>query len=133
MGAEELEQMADQIDKIGNSKPRVAERAAEDLLKLAKTQWSAGKAPSGRSWKPRKADGAIALAAITSGATSRAEGTTAVVELDDLALPHMTGRGRAPRRQTIPYEDAALPAKYEDALIKVATETLEQVATEGVR
>ena len=121
-----LEQLAALERRLEGVEERAATRAAPALLAVAKGQWSAGQGPSGESWPPTK-DGRIALTRLTALATSHAEGSTIVIELDDICSYHQyaTQPGH-PARQLVPEDGEQPPTAWLAAVEDAITAEMEE-------
>lgn len=85
--------------------PHMVEAAAPDLAVALKAELdkniSAGRAPDGSTWKPKK-DGGRPLVNAASAVTTRADGTVVQAVLTGPEVFHHYGTKKDPQRQILP-------------------------------
>jgi hypothetical protein len=90
-GIRDLEQFERHLLALAGVPERAAKRAAPELLKVAEAEYAAGEAPDGTRWDPLKQGGGTPLRALTSGVTSKAEGTAVVITTPEPTKYHQGG------------------------------------------
>lgn len=106
---------------------KVAERVAPRLHATLESSLSAGKAPDGPAWAPRKKDGGRAYAGAVARLAVRQSGqyVRAVITGPEV-YGHLGARGM-PRRPMLPDAGGSIPPSVADALQQGAEDAFEEL------
>lgn len=125
-----LERMIANLRKLGRGfTAEVAKEAMPGVLAAVQATAAAGTSPTGQAWKPRKEDGAMALANASKHITARVIGTIIQLQLEyPYSIHHyQAGTETRPRRQVLPDEDDLGPGvnrAINDAIERVFRRTM---------
>lgn len=106
---------------------KVADRAAQRLQEATTATASAGKAPDGAAWAPKKCGGGPPMANAASHVRTRAIGPTVRQTLTGPDVFHQYGVRGEPRRQVIPDAGAGLPKEAGDVVGRAAGEVWDEI------
>lgn len=90
-GVEQLEQLAARLEDLKNVPTRAAPRALAEVLKVARAEWSSGKAPDETGWDGLKHKGGTPLASQTSQNTGATRGAGFVISTPNVLKYHQGG------------------------------------------
>ncbi|WP_437647860.1 hypothetical protein [Sorangium sp. So ce362] len=109
-----LERMISACQELARLPERAAPLAAQKVGEELRRTASAGQAPDGTPWAPRKADGGRAMANAAKAITVKAIGTVILITLHGPEVFHHFGAQGKPARPVIPR--GSLPSKLGNAI-----------------
>ncbi|WP_437671521.1 hypothetical protein [Sorangium sp. So ce131] len=109
-----LERMIASCRELARLPELAAPIAARNVDAELRASASAGRAPNGTAWKPRKSDGGKPLANAAGAIAVKAIGTVVLIVLTGHHVFHHFGAGGKPKRQIIP--QGSIPPKLGNAI-----------------